>query len=152
MNTHQITLVEDSFALVLPIVDVAAALFYERLFELDPTLRRMFPSDLKDQGRKLMTMINVAVNSLRRLETIVPAVQALGRRHVHYGVKDEHYAVVGSALLWTLRQGLGDRFTAETEQAWTEVYTTLASVMQAAAATEAVHLPIMNAAAIASRV
>ena len=133
MTPDQIALVQTSFAHVVPIADTAATLFYGRLFALDPALRRMFPSDLGEQGRKLMTMLRVAVNGLSRLETIVPAVQALGRRHVGYGVTDDHYAVVGAALLWTLNQGLGDQFTPAVEAAWTEAYTLLAETMRAAA-------------------
>jgi hemoglobin-like flavoprotein len=111
MTPEQIALVQGSFAHVVPIAATAATLFYQRLFVLDPALRLLFPSDLSDQGRKLMTMLRVAVNGLDRLDTIVPAVHALGRRHVGYGVIDGHYATVGAALLWTLQQGLGDVFT-----------------------------------------
>jgi hemoglobin-like flavoprotein len=88
---------------------------------------------LKEQGKKLMTMIGTAVNSLDRLEEIVPAVQDLGRRHVDYGVKNEDYAVVGEALIWTLGQGLGDDFTDDAKAAWIEVYTVLADTMIKAA-------------------
>jgi len=115
---------------VLPIADTAAALFYARLFELDPALRPMFRGDMHEQGRKLMAMLKMVVNGLTRLEALVPAIEALGRRHVGYGVRDEHYAVVGSALLWTLGQGLGESFTPETEAAWSTAYTILATVMQ----------------------
>ena len=132
MRPEQIELVQTSFAKVAPIAKTAAALFYARLFELDPTLRPMFRTDLREQGRKLMAMLRMVVNGLTRLEPLVPAVEALGRRHVEYGVRDEHYEVVGAALLWTLRQGLGDDFTPETEAAWTEAYTILATVMKEA--------------------
>ena len=125
---------QKSFALVLPIADTAAALFYARLFELDPSLRPMFHGDMAEQGRKLMDMLRIAVVSLNRLDQIVPAVQALGRRHVAYGVRDEHYATVAAALLWTLEQGLGAAFTPEVRDAWVAVYTVLAGVMQAASA------------------
>ena len=133
MNSEQITLVQTSFALVLPIADSAAHLFYQRLFELDPALRPMFRGDMDEQGRKLMTMLKIAVNGLTRLDQLVPAVQALGRRHGAYGVRDEHYDTVGAALLWTLRLGLGVAFTAEVEAAWISAYTLLADTMKAAA-------------------
>jgi hemoglobin-like flavoprotein len=133
MTGEQITLVRDSFEKVVPIADAAAALFYGRLFDLDPKLERLFKGDIVEQGRKLMQMIGVAVRSLDRLEQVVPAVRALGARHVAYGVRDEHYQTVGRALLWTLRKGLGDSFTPEVEAAWAEVYTTLAGVMKAGA-------------------
>ena len=140
MTGEQITLVRDSFEKVVPIADAAAALFYGRLFDLDPSLEPLFKGDIVEQGRKLMQMLGVAVRSLDRLEQIVPAVRALGARHVAYGVRDEHYETVGRALLWTLKRGLGDSFTPEVEAAWAEVYTTLAGAMKAgaAAATEAV--------------
>lgn len=130
MTPEQATLVTQSWEKVLPIKDQAAALFYGKLFELDPSLRPLFKGDIQEQGRKLMAMINTAVRGLGDLNTLVPAVQALGRRHVGYGVQNEHYATVAVALLWTLEQGLGPAFTAEVREAWTEVYTVLASTMQ----------------------
>lgn len=94
----------------------------------------MFPDDISDQRDKLMKMLATAVNNLHRVEEIIPAVQDLGRRHVDYGVKDAHYDTVGSALLWTLEQGLKDDFTPDVKEAWTETYMTLAGVMKEAAA------------------
>jgi len=126
-------LVRDSFAKIAPMGTAAAAMFYERLFTLDPSLRALFKSDMAEQGRKLMSLIGTAVANLHQLETIVPAVQDLGRRHAGYGVTRSHYQVVAAALLWTLEQGLGADFTAETRDAWVECYTTLASTMQEAA-------------------
>jgi len=134
MTSEQIELVQSSWAKVVPIADTAAELFYGRLFELDPSLKPLFTSDIKEQGKKLMQMITVAVNGLTKLEQIVPAVQDLGRRHVGFGVKDEHYETVGTALIWTLEKGLGDAFTEEVKAAWLETYTTLATVMKEAAA------------------
>lgn len=134
MTPQQKTLVQESFAQVAPISDQAAALFYKRLFELDPSLRPMFTSDLDEQGKKLMQMLAAAVNGLDDLDSLVPVVQDLGRRHVAYGVKDEHYDTVAAALIWTLEQGLGDDFTAETSEAWVTVYGILAGTMKDAAA------------------
>jgi hemoglobin-like flavoprotein len=134
MTPIQIELVKSSWAKVAPIADDAAALFYGRLFELDPELKSLFKSDMKEQGRKLMAMLNTAVNSLDKVETIVPAVQDMGRRHVDYGVKDEDYDTVGAALLWTLEQGLGEGFTEEVKAAWVDTYTLVATTMKAAAA------------------
>lgn len=134
MTPRQKDLVQQSFALVAPISRQAAELFYGRLFELDPALRSLFRGDMSEQGRKLMQMIAVAVNGLDRLEDIVPAVAALGRRHVGYGVEDRHYDTVGEALLWTLQQGLGNAFNEETRAAWSRVYGLLAATMRAAAA------------------
>ena len=134
MTPEQTVLVKESWAKVLPIADKAAELFYRRLFEIDPALRPLFNGNMKEQGAKLMKMINTAVNGLDRLEAIVPAVQVLGQRHVEYGVKDKDYDTVGSALLWTLEKGLGDAFTPEVEDAWASVYGLLADTMKAAAA------------------
>ncbi len=133
MTPDQVQLVKRSFAAVAPISEQAAALFYGRLFEIAPELRTLFNGDMTEQGRKLMSVIAVAVGSLDRLPDLLPVVQDLGRRHAGYGVKDEHYATVGAALLWTLDKGLGAAFTAEVKEAWTLVYTTLADVMKAAA-------------------
>ena len=126
-------LVQDSFAQVAPISDAAAAMFYDRLFELDPSVKPLFKSDIVVQGRLLMQTIGVAVAGLDDLAALTPIVQDLGVRHARYGVLPEHYDTVGEALLWTLRQGLGDAFTPEVEAAWTEVYGLLATVMKDAA-------------------
>ena len=134
MNTEQIDLVQNSFKLVEPIAEDAAALFYDRLFTLDPSARPMFKHDMKEQGRKLMQTLSIVVRGLKRLDTILPAVEDLGRRHVDYGVKDEHYDTVGAALLWTLEQGLGEAFTPDVKEAWATAYGLLAGVMKKAAA------------------
>jgi hemoglobin-like flavoprotein len=135
MQTMNAALVQQTWEMVIPIADDAAQLFYNRLFELDPSLRPMFAhSDMAEQRKKLMQMITVAVRGLGRLDDLVPAVQALGKRHVGYGVRDAHYDTVGSALLWTLEQGLGAAFTDEARSSWAATYYTLANVMKAAAA------------------
>tara|TARA_R110002049_G_scaffold4601_5_gene32334 strand:+ start:471262 stop:471684 length:423 start_codon:yes stop_codon:yes gene_type:complete len=133
MTPTQIELVQTSWEQVKPISEQAAELFYGRLFELDPSLKPLFKGDMKEQGRKLMATLNLAVTSLTKLETILPAVRDLGRRHVKYGVPDESYATVGQALLWTLGQGLGDKFSDEHREAWTQTYVTLSKVMLDAA-------------------
>jgi hemoglobin-like flavoprotein len=130
MHASQIVLVQESWEKVVPIADAAAQLFYNRLFELDPSLRPMFATDMTEQRKKLMQMITVAVRGLSRLEELVPAVEALGARHGSYGVTDTHYATVADALLWTLEQGLGAAYTDDVKAAWTETYVTLATVMQ----------------------
>lgn len=124
---------QSTFAQVEPIADQAAELFYTRLFKLDPSVRALFTSDMSEQGRKLMKTLKIAVSSLNQIEQLVPVVEKLGRDHVAYGVKDEHYDTVGAALLWTLQQGLGDAYTAEVEDAWSAVYETLAATMKHAA-------------------
>ena len=138
MTERQIALVQDSWAAVQPIADAAAAMFYGRLFEQAPEVRDMFRGDMEEQGRKLMTMIDVAVGGLGRLDEIVPAVRRLGVRHAGYGVRDEHYEIVGAALLWTLEQGLGEEFTGEVADAWADAYALLATTMRDAASEAAV--------------
>lgn len=134
MTPRQKDLVQSTWEQVVPIAGTAADLFYGKLFELDPALKPLFPADLAEQKKKLMTMITMAVRGLDDLGALVPAVQGLGKRHVSYGVKDEHYATVGAALLWTLGQGLGTAFTDEVKEAWVVVYTILADTMKGGAA------------------
>lgn len=130
MTPRQIELVRSSFAAVEPIADVAATIFYRRLFDLDPAVRLLFAAtDMAGQRRNLMQTLTVVVRGLDRLDALVPAVEALGRRHAGYGVKAEDFETVGAALLDTLEEGLGDAFTAETRDAWAAAYGILASVM-----------------------
>lgn len=136
MTPEQIELVQTTWEKVKPISEQAAELFYGKLFELDPSLKPLFKGDMKEQGRKLMATLNLAVTSLTKLDDIIPAVQDLGRRHVGYGVPDESYQTVAEALLWTLGQGLGDDFTDEAKEAWTVTYVTLSTVMLDAAQEE----------------
>lgn len=132
LTRHHVALVQRSWRRVLPIQDLAAELFYRRLFELDPSLERLFHGDMARQGEKLMAMLGTVVAQLARLGDVVPAVERLGRTHVGYGVEDAHYDTVGRALLDTLRVGLGDAFDGETAHAWALAYRTLAAVMRRA--------------------
>ena len=135
MTPRQQTLIRESWAQVAPIADAAATIFYDRLFELDPSLRRLFSrTDMAGQRRNLMQTLAVVVASIDRLESIVPAVEALGRRHAGYGVEAAHFETVGQALLDTLAVGLGEDFTTEVRDAWATAYGILAGVMQSAAA------------------
>lgn len=127
------SLVQDSWAKVVPIADDAAKLFYARLFELDPRLEQLFPADLTEQRKKLMGTLGVAVKGLDDVDSLVPVLQQLGKRHRGYGVVDADYATVADALLWTLGKGLGDAFTDDVKGAWVEVYTVVATTMKAAA-------------------
>ncbi|OUT59804.1 MAG: hemin receptor [Rhodopirellula sp. TMED11] len=129
MTPAQIELVQSTWDAVKPNADTVAELFYQRLFELAPSLKPLFKGDMKEQGKKLMATLSLAVASLTKLEEILPAVQALGRRHVEYGVPEESYQTVGQALLDTLNKGLGDAFTDEVKEAWTQTYVTLSTVM-----------------------
>jgi hemoglobin-like flavoprotein len=128
-----IALVRRTFDLVVPIAGVAADMFYERLFYMAPSLRHMFPEDMRDQKRKLMVMLAAAVNGLENLDGLAPVLMQLGARHAGYGVRDAHYKTVGEALIWTLERGLADAFTPEVERAWVRVYLLVAATMQAGA-------------------
>ena len=130
MNNEQINLVRASFAKIQPVAEEAAVLFYAKLFDLDPDLRGLFRGGIREQGLKLMQMLETAVTGLDRIEELVPAVRALGARHAGYGVKDCHYETVGKALLWMLEKALRADFTPEMRAAWTAVYTLLAETMQ----------------------
>ena len=134
LTQAQIALVQNSFAVVAPIADDAAALFYRRLFEIDPTLKAMFKSDMAEQRRHLMQMLSAAVKGLNHIERLIPVVEDLGRRHANYCVEEHHYDTVGNALLWTLEKGLGDAFTPDVREAWATVYGLIASTMARAAA------------------
>ena len=134
MTPDHVTMVQESFKKVVPIAGAAADLFYSRLFEIAPDVRSLFPDDLADQKKKLIAMLATAVTNLHNPDTIVPAVESLGKRHATYGVTGKMYEPVGAALLWTLEQGLGPDFTPPVKAAWTETYVTLAGVMQKAAA------------------
>ncbi|MBL6078730.1 hypothetical protein JMJ56_11985 [Belnapia sp. T18] len=134
MTPEPANLVQDSFRQVVRIKEKAAELFYGRLFETDPTTPPLFTGkDMREQGAKLMATLGMVVAGLKRPEEIVPAAQALARRHVAYGVTEAQYATVGAALLWTLRRGLGEGFTPEVEAAWKAAYMLLAGVMIEAA-------------------
>jgi hemoglobin-like flavoprotein len=129
MTPDQVQLVQQSFAKVAPISEQASVIFYDRLFEVAPQVRAMFPDDMKEQRKKLMATLAVVVNGLTNLEAVLPAASALAKRHVGYGAKPEHYPVVGSALLWTLEKGLGTGWTPDVAAAWSEAYATLSGFM-----------------------
>ena len=134
MTPDQVRLVQESWAQVAPISDKAAALFYGRLFELDPGLKKLFRTgDMQSQGRKLMQMLGAAVRGLGDVPKLVPVLENLGRRHATYGVEDQDYDTVGAAFLWTLEQGLGAAFTPAVKAAWTAVYGVVADTMKKAA-------------------
>ncbi|MXO61007.1 hemin receptor [Altererythrobacter salegens] len=133
MNPESIALVQQSFAKVAPIAPQAADIFYGRLFEVAPQVRAMFPDDMAEQKRKLMTTLGVVVNGLTRLDDILPAVRSLARKHVSYGAVPAHYGMVGETLLFTLETGLGEEWSADLHDAWTEAYTILSTAMIEAA-------------------
>ena len=133
LSPRQIKLVQDSFRKVAPIKDAASQIFYDRLFEQDPSTRALFKDDIASQGRKLMDVLAFAVANLGDDEKLNPAVEMLGAKHMDYGVLPRHYTVVGEALLFTLKKGLGKDFTKEVSSAWVSAYSHLSALMQAGA-------------------
>lgn len=131
MNDQQVEVVQRTFALVAPLADEFAGHFYQRLFQLDPTLRPLFHGDITQQGAKLMTVLTLVVFGLNQTQQILWPLRRLGERHVTYGVEPQHYDTVGEALLWTLSQLFGPAFTPEVEEAWDAAYRLLVGLMQA---------------------
>jgi nitric oxide dioxygenase len=129
MNTQQIQLVKDTWSYVIAKSDEAGQLFYNRLFEVAPGVKHLFKGEMKEQSRKLMSMVTYVVTKLDKLETIVSEIKFLAQRHSKYGAKPEHYSVVGECLIYTLKTGLGSRWNKETEEAWVAVYGVLSSAM-----------------------
>ena len=135
MTPEHIHAVQSTWGKVLPIKAIAARLFCERLLETDPSLSCLFRGDIRQQGAKLIQVIDAAVNALSRLDRIGPLMQVIGRRYADRGVDDHHFGMVGDALLWTLDKGLGDEFTPEVREAWATVYGELVAAMLDAAVT-----------------
>ncbi len=134
MTDVNLEIVRSTWAKVLPIAETAADLFYGRLFEIAPEVERLFHgADMGAQKEKLLTALNLAVQNADNTGALVPLLENLGRRHVDYGVKDEHYDAVGAALLWTLEQGLQADFTEEARTSWAGVYGLVANTMKRAA-------------------
>jgi hemoglobin-like flavoprotein len=122
--------VQSSWKLVVPIAETAAKLFYENLFEAEPELHALFTTDMVHQGQKLTRVLNMAVGSLNNLGALVPKLQSLAKRHISYGAKEQHYAAVGAALIKTLGQGLGDKFTEQVKSSWLQVFTLISTTMK----------------------
>lgn len=133
MTEQEKTLVRNSFEKILPVAEATGLTFYTRLFTVAPEVRPMFRGEIAQQSRKLMQVLAIAVKGLDNLEPLVATVEELGRKHVQYGVTPEHYAVVGSTLLWTLGETLGSEFDSETQAAWMAVYSLLSETMMNAA-------------------
>jgi hemoglobin-like flavoprotein len=129
MTPEQVALVQQSFAQVVPIADQAAEMFYDRLFEVAPAVRPLFRGDMAEQRQKLMATLAAVVGGLSDLPGVLPAASALAKRHVGYGARPEHYAVVGETLLWTLERGLGSHWTPQLAAAWTAAYAILSGFM-----------------------
>lgn len=132
MNLKKIRLVQESFQKIFLIANQAMAIFYHELFEINPSLRSLFPRDIPKmalQRNKLRDMLLFVVDGLSNLDKLKPILKKLGREHVHYGVQEAHYLDVRKALLNTLEIGLQDEFTADTKQAWIEIFDSIIQLM-----------------------
>lgn len=129
MTQQQINLVQQSWAKVLPIAKEAGLLFYDKLFKAAPGVRHLFKPDISEQANKLVTILGYVVAKLNKMEELLPEVRKLGARHNHYGAEPAHYEVVGQCLVATLKEGLGEAWTAEVQDAWVTAYNTLKNVM-----------------------
>jgi hemoglobin-like flavoprotein len=137
MQAETERLVRESWARFEPIAVESARYFYEKLFELDPEAQRLFAqTNMEAQYRKVMAMFTEIVRLLDHPEELVSELADLGRRHVHYGVQDSQYDSVGVALLWTLERGLGEHFTPEVRDAWTEAYLYVSAIARRATTKE----------------
>jgi len=144
MTARQVALVRESFAKIIPMREQAAALFYNRLFAIDPSTRPLFRGDMTSQGAKLMAAIAAVVKSLDRIDTVLDDLRTLARRHHEYGVREEHYTSVGAALLWTLEQGLGVDFTPDVQRAWARAYDLLSEAMIAISSDKGATIPMVE--------
>lgn len=133
LGAKDIMLVRASFAQIAAVQELAAEIFYARLFELAPEVRALFPEDMSEQRRKMMAMLSTGVGRLHDMPRLSSTLKELGARHAGYGAKNEHYAIVGDALLWMLNRCLGDSFTPEIQAAWIKIYAALSAMMQAGA-------------------
>ena len=125
--------IRKNWALAVAAGDIVGTIFYAKLFEIAPEVRHLFPEIIDDQARKLLQTLNWIVDHLEDGEQLIATAEALAKRHVRYGVEESHYAAVGAALVETLRQGLGEDFSAEDEAAWVHVYGHLSKIMTNAA-------------------
>ena len=144
MTPDRRQLVTESWKTLAPNGAHVGAIFYRRLFEIDPTLRQMFKDSLIDeQARKLTTMLDLVVHWLDAPERLVPVLKQLGARHNAYGVQEDHYGKVGTALIGALEESLGDAFTPDVRSAWTEAYLLISSLMRRGAAKVSGQFPVM---------
>lgn len=134
MTADQVYLVRKTFAELARHDHVAALVFYRRLFEIDPGLRPLFKHDIEEQARKLLEMLSMLIAMLERPAGLDVELRAMGVRHVGYGVKDEHYAMVGQALIGMIGEVLNNQFTPEVRAAWTALYDAVQSAMKVGAA------------------
>ena len=130
LTPSQVGIVQDSFKRIGPQATEISRIFYDELFRISPELRDLFPQDMSAHKSKFVQMLAGVVRSLDQIASISEELVDLGRRHMSYDVEDEHYAIVGEALLWTLNRVLGLEFTPEVRDAWASAYDMITRVMQ----------------------
>ncbi len=145
MTQQQVILVKQSWAGILPVSRQAGLLFYSKLFEAAPGIRHLFKPDISEQANKLVTVLGYVVTKLDHMEELLPEVQKLGARHNAYGAEPFHYEIVGQCLIATLKESMGDEWTAEVQDAWITAYNTLKNVMIIAQASNAGNEKLANA-------
>lgn len=151
MTPEQAKLVRLSFVSLLDRKVETGKQFYQRLFAIAPDTRAMFKDDIDAQAGKLMDTLSLAIATLRDPPALVEMLDSLARRHVSYGVRQEHYEQVGAALLWTLEKSLGDGYTPEVKTAWTELYKAVSTVMRSAAYGDGAANHVRPGAALAAK-
>jgi len=133
MTPEEIRLVRLTWSMVAERADAFTARFYDHLFVIDPGAEQLFSGvDMGLQQWKLAQTLGVVVQALDDLNTLLPAVATLGKRHTRYGVRHHHFDTVGAALLRAFADTLGNRFTADAQAAWTQAYSVVAGEMQKA--------------------
>lgn len=137
MDPRQIYLIRTSFAEVQRSGNVAALVFYQRLFTLDPSLRPMFRGDIELQAEKLTDLLGTLINMLGRPEQLGAELRDMGRRHAGYGVQDAHYDTVRRALFGMLSEVIGPQWNPEMQDAWAGLYGAVETAMKAGASTTA---------------
>jgi hemoglobin-like flavoprotein len=131
MKPEQIKLVKKTWKILMGIDPrIIGDAFYSKLFADQPGIRKLFPSDMNQQYIKLVDMLSSIIMNLDHNPAIgLPDIAAMSKRHTDYGVKPAHYVMVGSALIWTLKKGLGSEWNQEIEEAWSDCYQSLADIM-----------------------
>ena len=138
MTTEQTMLVKNSWKKLRNVkAETIGDLFYTKLFFDHPGLRKVFPSQMNQQNKKLVDMLSYIVLKIDDFQAIKKDIQALAISHERYGVKPEHYTMVGSALVWTLEKAIGKEWNRDLEEAWTACYSLIAQTMLTASKTVA---------------
>jgi hemoglobin-like flavoprotein len=135
MTPREVQLIQATYPSLRPIGDQAVALFFARLFELDPSLRPLFHGERSRHGRQLIDLLGHVVRHLDEAGPRLAQAFSDAARECSARLQADHYVTIGTALLWTLRQVLGAGFSAEVESAWAALYRRLSGEIHEGAAT-----------------